>query len=234
MGAETQLRIVIGDLCPRPQVLGLLSSFFARRPATRLHLHYEAVTWERLFDDEADPILHRIEKTDARLEWLDLSTVPVVPVVAPGFLPFPVTPSISPEQMRELTQCIIRGTARHSPDRSYFVLDGAHHFTVADHQMKKEIILQRMAWGHLPHFMIEDELRRKRLLPITGRHFPGVTEELVAARRRDRAHGPVANELWKYLEAHASDLRSAIAPVRDPSKARRHPQASQRQRRSRS
>jgi DNA-binding transcriptional LysR family regulator len=216
MGEETQLRVVIGDLCPRPQVLGLLSSFFARRPGTRLHLHYEAVTgpWERLFDDEADLILHRIDKTDPRLEWLGLSTVPVVPVVAPGFLPFPITPSISPEQMRELTQCIIRDTARHSPDRSYFVLEGAHQFIVADHQMKKEIILQGMAWGHLPRFMMEDELRRKRLLAITGRHFPGAMEELVAARRRDRAHGPVANELWKYLEMQASSLRSVIAPVR--------------------
>jgi hypothetical protein len=54
-------------------------------------LQVEAVTgpWERLLDDEADLVLHRIDKSDARLEWIDLGTVSLVPVVAPGFLPFP-------------------------------------------------------------------------------------------------------------------------------------------------
>lgn len=212
LGEETQLRVVIGDLCPRPQLLGLLSAFFTKRPATRLHVDYEAITGpgERLFDDEADLILHRADKSDPRLEWIDLGTVSVVPVVAPGFLPFPITPAISPERMREFTQCIIRDTARHSPERSYFVVEGAHQCSVADHQMKKELILQGMAWGHVPRFLIEDELRDGRLLSIVGRHFPGVTEELVAARRRDRPQGPVANQLWQYLEAQAANLRSVL------------------------
>jgi DNA-binding transcriptional LysR family regulator len=221
LGEETQLRVVIGDLCPRPQVLGLLSSFFAQRPATRLHVDYEAITgpWERLFEDEADLILHRVDKSDQRLEWIDLGTVSVVPVVAPGFLPFPITPSLSPEMMRDFTQCIIRDTARHSPDRSYFVVEGAHQCSVADHQMKKELIVQGMAWGHLPRFLIEDELRDGRLLPIVCRHFPGVTEDLVAARRRDRPQGPVANQLWQYLESQAAAVRSTLGATR--SSARR-------------
>lgn len=212
LGEETQLRVVIGDLCPRPQLLGLLSVFFTKRPATRLHLDYEAITGpcERLFDDEADLILHRVDKSDPRLEWIDLGTVSVVPVVAPGFLPFPITPSISPERMRDFTQCIIRDTARHSPERSYFVVEGAHQCSVADHQMKKELILRGMAWGHVPRFLIEEELRDGRLLCMLGRHFPGVTEELVAARRRDRPQGPVANQLWQYIETQASSLRSVL------------------------
>jgi DNA-binding transcriptional LysR family regulator len=216
LGAETELRVVIGDLCPRPLALSLLSTFFGQHPGTRLHLHYEAVggPWERLFDDEADLIFHRIDKTDPRLEWVDLATVSLLPVVAPRFLPFPITRSISPEQMRELTQCIIRDTARHSPDRSHFVVEGAPQCTVADHQMKKEVVLAGIAWGHLPSFMIEEELRLGRLLPISGRHFPGVTEELVAARRSDKPHGPIANRLWETIQARARELRGAIGPAK--------------------
>jgi len=168
----------------------------------------------RLFDDEADLIFHRVDKSDPRLEWIDLTTVSLLPVVAPRFLPFPITRSLSPEQMRDLTQCVIRDTARHSPDRSYFVVEGAHQCTVADHLMKKEIILEGIAWGHLPRFVMEEELRLGRLLPIVGRYFPGVTEELVAARRRDRPHGPVANQLWEQLQAKAPDLSSPKASKR--------------------
>src|SRR5690242_8403904 len=50
MGEESELRIVIGDLCPLPEALGLLRRFFDGCPATRLHLHFEAISgpWERL------------------------------------------------------------------------------------------------------------------------------------------------------------------------------------------
>jgi DNA-binding transcriptional LysR family regulator len=201
LGEETQLRVVLGDLCPRPAILELLSQFFSRVRQTRLHLHYEAVTgpWERLFDDEADLIVHRIDKTDERVEWIDLGKVSLLPVAAPGFLPFPVSPAISPAQMRDLTQCVIRDTTRRGPGESHFIVSGAHQCTVADHSMKKELILQGMAWGHLPRFLIEAELREGRLLSFAGRHFPGVTEDLVAARRADRPHGPIANQLWSHL-----------------------------------
>lgn len=212
MGEESQLRVVIGDLCPRSETLGLLGRFFAQCPDTRLDLMFEAVTgpWERLFDDEADLILHRIDKTDSRLEWIDLGEVSLLPVAAPGFLPFSDTGSITPEQMRDFTQCILRDTARHSRGSNHFVVEGAYQCSVADHHMKKEIILQGMAWGHLPHPMIKQELGEGRLQLITGRHFPGVTEELVVARRRDRPHGPVANRLWEYLEGKAPDLKPLI------------------------
>lgn len=39
-GEESELRVVIGDLCPRPRTLALLSGFFARCPKTRLSGRY--------------------------------------------------------------------------------------------------------------------------------------------------------------------------------------------------
>lgn len=216
MGEESKLRVVIGDLCPRTQTLALLSRFFMHHPRTRLHLYVEAVTgpWERLFDGDADLILHGIDKSDARLEWVDLCKVPFVPVVAKGFLPFPISRAIRPEQMRDFTQCVIRDTAHHSAPRDYFMIEGAHQCTVADQMLKKEIILQGMGWGHMPLFLIEEELRRGQLQSIAGRHLPGRTEELVAARRRDQAHGPVANQLWDYIREQAPSLRGTLEASR--------------------
>ncbi len=212
MGEESELRVVIGDLCPRPQVLGLLSRFFADCPDTRLHLHCESVTgpWERLFEDDADLILHRVDKGDPRLEWVDLCEVPFVPVVAPGFLPFPISRAITPEQMREFTQCVLSDTAREPEARDHLLVEGAHQCTVYDQLIKKEIVLQGMAWGHVPRFLIEQELREGRLLSIAGQYLPGHVEALVAARRRDRPHGPVANRLWDYLREQATLLRTAV------------------------
>ncbi|MFP2927662.1 LysR family transcriptional regulator [Pyxidicoccus sp. 3LG] len=212
MGEEAELRVVLGDLCPLPPVLALVSRFFAQCPQTRLHLQFEAVSgpWERLLEDETDLIVHRVPKGDVRMEWIDLGRVAMVPVVAPGFLPFQPTTAITPRQLQAFTQCVIRDSARHPAEQGHFLVEGAPQCSAPDQLMKKELILHGMAWGHLPRFMIESELRDGRLLSIAGRHFPGVTEELVAARRRDRAHGPVASRLWDFLARHAPVLRPAL------------------------
>lgn len=214
-GEEAELRVVLGDLCPLPPVLVLLSRFFAQRPRTRLHLRFETVTgpWERLLEDEADLIVHRVPTSDVRMEWIDLGRVALVPVVAPGFLPFPPATDITPGRMRAFTQCVIRDSARHPSEQGHFLVEGAPRCSVPDHLMKKELILHGMAWGHLPRFLIETELRDGRLLSVAGRHFPGVVEELSAARRRDRPHGPIADQLWDFLARHAPVLRPALGRV---------------------
>lgn len=207
-GEETELSVVIGDTNPLPETLGLLRSFFDSRPGTRLHLHFESISGplERLLDGEADLILHHIDKSDPRLEFIDLFRAKVVPVVAPHFLKFPISKSITPERMRDYVQCVIRDSARHSPPRDFYLVEGARTWTVGDQLMKRELILQGMGWGHMPRFLIEQDLRDKRLLSIAGKHFPGAEVELVAARRRDAPHGPVANRLWQYIAEEAAKM----------------------------
>jgi DNA-binding transcriptional LysR family regulator len=214
MGEESELSIVIGDLCPLSQVLDLLRRFFSGCSGTRLHLHFEAISgpWERLFDGDADLIIHHIDPSDSRLEFINLCEVRIVPVVASGFLKFPITRSISPEQMRPYVQCVIRDSARHSPPRDYHLIDGALSWTVSDQFMKKELILQGMGWGHMPTFLIERELRTRRLLSISGRYLPETSGQLTAARLRRSPHGPVANRLWRYIQEHAGEFEAAVDP----------------------
>jgi DNA-binding transcriptional LysR family regulator len=81
---------------------------------------------------------------------------------------------------------------------------------VSDLLMKREIILQGMGWGHMPGFLIEQDLRAGRLLSIAGRHLRGGRAELVAARRADPPHGPVADRLWRYIPERAAGLSAAL------------------------
>jgi DNA-binding transcriptional LysR family regulator len=213
MGEESELSVVVGDVSPLPETLALLRSFFDSLPSTRLHLQFEAISGplERLLDGEADLILHHIDKADPRLEFIDLFAVKIVPVVAPNFLRFPITKSITPEAMRDYVQCVIRDSARHSPPRDYYLLEGARSWTVSDQLMKRELILQGMGWGHMPRYLIERDLRDKRLLPITGKHFRGGEAELVAARLRHAPHGPIANRLWQFIGEQAASIVPARA-----------------------
>jgi DNA-binding transcriptional LysR family regulator len=212
-GEESELRIVLGDICPLPEVLGLLRAFFRDRPRTRLHLHFEAISgpWERLHAGEADLIIHHIDKADARLDYIDLCRGRVIPVAAPGFLPFPVTDALTPEDLRGCVQCVIRDSARLAAGPDYFLTPGGFTWTVSDQLMKKELLLQGMAWGHMPVFLIAEELRQGRLVSLAGRRLRGLEGDLVAARRGDRPRGAVAEALWRYIEASAQNLAAAIA-----------------------
>jgi DNA-binding transcriptional LysR family regulator len=208
MGEESELRVVIGDVSPLPETLVLLRRFFDGCPDTKLHLHFEAVSgpWERLFDGEADLIFHYVEKSDPRLEFVDLFTVRIIPVVAPNFLRFPISKTIAPERMRDYVQCVIRDTATHSEPRNYYLVEGARNWTVSDQLMKKELILQGMGWGHMPRYLIDPNLRDGSLLQISGRHLKGGQVDLVAARRRDTPHGPIANRLWQFIADEAAKI----------------------------
>jgi DNA-binding transcriptional LysR family regulator len=110
--------------------------------------------------------------------------------------------------LRDCVQCIIRDSARHSAPRDYYVIEGARSWTVSDQLMKKEVILQRMGWGHLPDFLISEELKSGRLLSIKGTHLRGGKAELVAARRASVPHGPVAERLWRFIAAQAPLVRT--------------------------
>ncbi|WP_259758917.1 LysR family transcriptional regulator [Pseudomonas sp. GCEP-101] len=199
-GEESTLRVVLGDFCPRPALLEKLARFFATQPHTRLQLYFESVSGplERLLDGDVELILHRVDKADPRLEWLDMGSVDFLPVIAPTLLAG--RRDIGPAQLRALTQCVMRDSARHSPPVDYFTLDGAPQCTVPDQAMKKELVLHGLAWGHLPRHLIEEELAAGRLQDLSGPQLPGRREEWVAARLRDRAHGPVAQRLWRFLQ----------------------------------
>jgi DNA-binding transcriptional LysR family regulator len=216
MGEERELRVVVGDTSPLREVLSLLRRFFDDCPTTQLHLHFEAISgpWERLFDGEADMIIHHVDKSDQRIEFIDLCSGTLIPVVAPGFLKFAITDEITPDQMRCYVQCVIRDTARHSAPRDYYLIEGARAWTVSDQMMKREIILQGMGWGHMPSFMIAEELRSGRLLSIAGKHLRGGAGEIVAARRRDRPHGPVADRLWQFISEQAPALSTAMGKAK--------------------
>lgn len=210
MGRETELRVVIGDLCPIPETLSLLRRFFNDHPETRLHLYFEAISGplEKLNQGEADLMFHHIDQTDPTIDYIRLNTVQLIPVVAPGFLSFPIDSEITPTQMRDYVQCIIRDSSERPTSPDYYLVEGARQCTVSDQLMKKEIILQGMGWGHMPDFMIEQDIHNGRLLPIIGRHMRGGSVELVAARKRNAPHGPVAQHLWQYIEGQTQAEKS--------------------------
>lgn len=203
-GEETDLRIVIGDLTPVAPMLRHLKAFFAQYPQTRLHLHFESLSgpWQRLLHEEADLIVHHIDKSDQRFEWLDLQVVTLVPVAAKGYLSQAVTRHLGTRDMLPYTQIVIRDSAM-GEGKDYFLIQEARSWTVADQQTKKDLIVHGMGWGHMPLHLIDKELKSGKLQSLESRHFKRSKLDIVAARLRDQPVGPVAQALWASFAALA-------------------------------
>ncbi len=212
-GEETDISIVIGDACQDSRVLPFISHFINRFPNTKFHLYHESISgpWEKLLNREVDLIIHHIDKTNFDFEYIELFPVEFIPVVAPGYLPFPVSASITPNQMVEMRQCIIRDSSKRHKSIDYFVLNGTKRCTVDTQEAKKELIVSQIAWGRLPDFLIQDQLRDGELISVEGKHFKRNAADIVLARLRDRTYGPVLQDIFE--SARSYDWKQNQQPI---------------------
>ena len=209
-GHEARLHIVIGDVTPLGKTLRVLRGFAQQHPQVQLDLDFENLSGprERLLDGEVDLIIHHVDPSDPRFECQKIDQVRIIPVVAPGFLAFEPDGDTRYAALRPYTQCIIRDTARKGEKENHFVLDDAHCITVADQHTKKSIIVHGMAWGHMPEFMIEKELKEGALVSIEGRWIRSSVVDIVVARVAGEYQGVMAQTLW----AHFSRVSDRVGP----------------------
>jgi len=198
---ETEISIAIGDITPLTPVLSLLHEFTENNKTTHLNLLFENLEGanERLFEGKANFIIHHIDKSDIRYDYHDLCKVTIVPVVAKEFLNTTITPNLKYADLKKYTQCIIRSTAQTTPSNDHFILKNSPYITVGDQHTKKEIILQKMAWGHMPLFLVEKELESRELQSIEGNYIKSTTLDIVVARLQNLQHGLITERLWRKL-----------------------------------
>ncbi len=206
-GSETRLRIVIGDVTPLRPCLRLLRAFARRHPRVQLDLAFENLAGprERLLDGEADLIVHHVDPADPRFERHVIARVEIIPVAAPDFLRPETLDDLSYETLGDYTQCIIRDTAHDSPDENYFVLDYAPRITVGDQQTKKAVIVEGMAWGHMPDFLVARELEAGTLRSLAGGRIGGAGIDIAVARLSAGRKGIMAQKLWRHLTSPTAE-----------------------------
>ena len=203
-GEETELNIVIGDLTPIPETMQVLREFTKQYPSTRLNFLFENLSGpnEQLLHGNADIIIHHIDPSDPRYESQSFCKVDIVPVTAPGFLKETIDKNLKYADLKGYTQCIIRDTSVIEEKQNHFIIEDSPQITVGDQRTKKEIIIQCMAWGHMPLFLVADEINNGKLISIQNQYLKGNTINIVVARLRENHTGIMANKLWDLFASY--------------------------------
>ncbi|MBP9682243.1 MAG: LysR family transcriptional regulator [Bacteriovorax sp.] len=197
-GEEVEIRISIDAVSPVSLILKFLKRFFNNHPMTKLKLSFEVLngTLERLLEGDVDFAITPVPEGDWEIDILFLTRTKMIPVMRSDLVK---NKKITDSFLRDLNQVILADSARKMKKASSGILEGAKSVTLSEISFKKEMILQGLGWGGLPHEMIKSELARKILTPIKTPLIKESSMEIFLVRDKTKVMGPVARELWERM-----------------------------------
>jgi DNA-binding transcriptional LysR family regulator len=165
-GLESELHIVLDTLLPERRVVDALTSFRAEFPTVTLRLFIEslgAVT--KLVMDRvatigvAGPLV-----TADGIEKIGVGSVRMIPVAAPDH-PLAGNDKNAPGAGREHVQLVLSDRSDLTKGRDMAVV-GTSIWRLADLSSKHMLLKAGIGWGNMPEPMIEDDLKRRRLVRL--------------------------------------------------------------------
>lgn len=205
-GVEQEIKIAIDAVFNIEKILGILNKTMAGFTSTKLTIavDYMDKVADYLENDlgsgkKFDLIIcpgSFIEKLDMELEKFFLEEVKIYHVIAPC-CPLSGKEIITDADLRNLPQTVIRS----GTEISMGVMPDSKKWYVNDFFLKKIIIMQGMAWGMIPeHYMVQ-ELKEKKLVPLSNyENFEIFKLKIFAIRNRNIRHRVVAESIWNALK----------------------------------
>ena len=212
-GLEPIVRLAVEAVTPLGPITSILRAAQQRYPSVRIELSTERLAGaaDALREGRADLVVAtRVGMDASRVDATPFRTVRIVPVARRDH-PLATAPAPVPGALlRAHAQIVLRDSAQGERSPSLNVLEGGRRWTVTDVAAKKEIILAGLGWGGLPEHAVAEELAAGELVRLRVPEFDTEAMELFTMRRRDRAHGIVAQALWDDL-ARAGTTRTRSA-----------------------
>jgi DNA-binding transcriptional LysR family regulator len=206
---EPSVRFAIEAVTPLGPILRVLRRLTERYPGVRIELSTERLAGaaEALREDRVDVVVATTLGMESnKVEATRFRRVRIVPVAHREHPLASAGPSIPPASLRAYPQIVLRDSAQSVDAPSINVLEGGLRWTVTDVTAKKEVVLAGLGWGGLPEHVVADAIDAGDLVALEIPEFDANAMELFVHRRRDRAHGVVAQALWDALKESAAPV----------------------------
>ncbi|MGF1729358.1 LysR family transcriptional regulator [Photobacterium kasasachensis] len=195
---EAELRISISAIFAMDKVTKLLEKLKQEFPKTIIHLDIETASGERmLLDDLVDIGIYGGLEQDTRVQYRCIDHCKL-PVFISDKFPLANKSSINQADLINFPQVVVKSSYKTSPD-SGIVKDGIQWY-VSDQHTKKSLIRSGLGWGRLPAHDVEQEVKDKKLIPITTQRTMEVP--VYVAKLKTKALGPVGMTVWQFFEDH--------------------------------
>jgi len=204
---EPIVRVAVEAVTPLAPIMEILRAVQERYPTARIELATERLAGAAaaLREGAADlAVATTLGLGAASFELAHFCTVRILPVARADHPLAKAKGPVPRAQLRSHAQIVLRDSARGDDSLSLNVLEGGLRWSVDDIASKREVISAGMGWGGLPEHVVADALASGELVALEVPEFEVGAMELFAMRRRDRAFGLVATELWAEIRREGS------------------------------
>lgn len=204
-GTEAVVSLCVDALFPLGHLVRACAAFAAEFPEVELRVATEALSavTSRVLSGEATLGLVSPLGLTPKLERRALFTIRLVPCAAPSHplaRPRPGGEGPSVEELREHVQIVLSERSEDGvPDQG---VHSPRTWRVGDLHTKRALMLAGLGWGNLPEPLIEEDLRKGRLVRVVPQVFRrhAMTLAMSAVYRRGPAFGPAHAWLVAKLE----------------------------------
>lgn len=204
-GLESELSIVIDVMFPQEQLTSALKDFRQLFPDTTLHLHVEALgaVASMVLDGHCSMgILGSLPVLPPALERERLLGVPFVTVVGASSSLAIRNRLLTLDEVQAEPQLVLsdRSSLTQGED---FGVQGQTIWRLGDLGAKHAFLRAGLGWGHMPHFLVEQDLKDGRLIRVEIDGPPPGIMPMYAIYRTDVLPGPAAR--WLIEQLHRLD-----------------------------
>jgi DNA-binding transcriptional LysR family regulator len=220
VGLEASVSLCVDILFPLTALVDLCEQFRAEFPSVDLRVDTQTMTGvsARVIEGSATIGVALPMSVTAGLERKVLTTIRMIPVVAPSHPLAAVRRPISTARLRDSIQLVLSELhGEGHPDQAVL---SSRTWRVRDVHTKHALLRAGLGWGNLPEHLVRDDLRAGKLIKIRVEAW-GEDEHklyLSAVYRGDVTFGPAHRWLLSHLE-HLC-LRDDKQPRRRPARTR--------------
>lgn len=201
-GLEAELALAVDVMLPTERLVEILRAFQARFPTVALRLKVEAlggvtqlVALGKAVLGVSNPMHNAIEGLETRAA----GAVRLIPVAAPGH---PLARKGGAAQPGDHTQLVLTDRSPLTEGQDFAVL-GRQTWRLGDLSTKHALLLAGLGWGNMPEFLVRDDLKARRLVPLKLREWSGGDYALQVVWRRSNPPGPAGRWLVERFTAQA-------------------------------
>jgi DNA-binding transcriptional LysR family regulator len=202
-GLEAEVSLVVDVMLPARKLVKALEEFRSRFPTVSLRLQVEAlggVTQTVLSGAAAFGLSGPLELANDLLARGPAGSVKMLAVAAPAHPLAQLQGPIRAEQARDHIQLVLSDRSTLTDGRDFGVMS-VKSWRLGDLGAKHALLLAGMGWGNMPKPMINDDLKRGRLVELQIETPQALLYPFHTVHRRDRPPGPAASWLMERLAA---------------------------------
>jgi DNA-binding transcriptional LysR family regulator len=200
-GLEAEVALVVDVMLPARKLVRALGDFRKTFPTVGLRLKVEAlgaVTQAVLAGTAAFGLSGPLELANDLLARGPAGSVKLLAVAAPDHPLACVQGPVSTVMARDHIQLVLTDRSSLTEGRDFGVMS-VKTWRLADLGAKHALLLGGMGWGNMPKPMINDDLKRGRLVELQIENPGPLLYPFHTVHRRDRPPGPAASWLMEKL-----------------------------------